>query len=86
MPNGCSGLSGEKIDVPALLIYGGDSNFYHRGTGQYVRARIRDAVLPVYEGTDHSPHQWDRERFVRDLKSFLAGDGAAGLAAPAIPT
>ncbi len=76
----------EKIDVPALLIYGGDSNFYHRGTGQYVRARIRDAVLHVYEGTDHSPHQWDRERFVRDLKSFLAGDGAAGLAAPAIPT
>jgi pimeloyl-ACP methyl ester carboxylesterase len=65
----------ERIDVPALLIYGGESNFYHRGTAHFVRERIRDAVLHVYEGTDHSPHQWDRERFVRDLKAFLA-DGA----------
>jgi pimeloyl-ACP methyl ester carboxylesterase len=60
----------EKIDVPALLIYGGESNFYHAETAHYVASRIPDAVLRIYEGTDHSPHQWQRERFERDLLGF----------------
>jgi pimeloyl-ACP methyl ester carboxylesterase len=63
----------EKIDVPALLIYGGESNFYHADTAHYVASRIPDAVLRIYEGTDHSPHQWQRERFVQDLVGFFAG-------------
>ena len=61
-----------KIDIPALLIYGGESNFYHTDTAQYVRSRIANAVLHIYEGTDHSPHQWQRERFTRDLVAFAA--------------
>jgi pimeloyl-ACP methyl ester carboxylesterase len=59
-----------KIDIPALLIYGGESNFYHTSTAHYVQSRIADAVLHIYEGTDHSPHQWQRERFTRDLLAF----------------
>lgn len=61
----------EKIDVPALLIYGGESNFYHTDTAHYVASQIPNALLKIYEGTDHSPHQWQRERFVADLVEFL---------------
>ena len=61
----------EKIDVPALLIYGGESNFYHTDTAHYVASRIPQALLRIYEGTDHSPHQWQRERFVEDLVAFF---------------
>ncbi len=61
----------ERIDIPALLIYGGASNFYHTDTAHYVRDRIADAILHIYEETDHSPHQWQRERFARDLLEFM---------------
>ena len=61
----------EKIDIPALLIYGGASNFYGTSTAHYVRDRIAGAILHIYEDTDHSPHQWQRERFIRDLLDFI---------------
>ncbi len=61
----------ERIDIPALLVYGGNSNYYRSETAHYVKNRIANAVLHVYEGTDHSPHQWERERFVRDLRGFI---------------
>ena len=59
------------IDVPALLVYGGESNFYHSATAHYVASAIPDAILNIYEGTDHSPHQWQRERFARELVEFI---------------
>ena len=59
------------IDIPAMLVYGGESNFYRRETAHYVASQIPDAILHIYEGTDHSPHQWQRERFVRDLLDFI---------------
>lgn len=61
-----------EIDVPTLLIYGGESNFYHTATAHHVRDAIPDALLHIYEGSDHSPHQWQRERFIRDLLDFSA--------------
>lgn len=61
-----------EITIPALLIYGGESNFYHASTAYYVRDNIPNALLHIYEGTDHSPHQWQRERFTRDLLAFAA--------------
>lgn len=63
----------EHIDRPALLIYGDSSNFYNSDTRAYIAKRFRDAVLHVYEGADHSPHQWQRDRFVRDVLDFIAG-------------
>ncbi len=60
-----------RIDVPAMLVYGGESNFYRSETARYVADRIPNALLHIYEGTDHSPHQWQRERFVRDLLDFI---------------
>jgi pimeloyl-ACP methyl ester carboxylesterase len=63
----------EEIDIPALLVYGEHSNFYHVGTAHYVAERIPEAVLHIYEDTDHSPHQWQRQRFIRDLRDFIDG-------------
>jgi non-heme chloroperoxidase len=60
-----------KIPLPTLLVYGGESNFYRTSTAQYVADNIPNAVLRIYEGTDHSPHQWQRERFVRELMDFI---------------
>lgn len=60
------------IAIPALLIYGGESNFYRTATAHYVRDNIPNALLHIYEGTDHSPHQWQRDRFTRDLLAFSA--------------
>ena len=59
------------ITIPALLVYGGSSNFYHEATAHYVRDQVQNAILHLYEGTDHSPHQWQRERFIRDLLAFV---------------
>jgi pimeloyl-ACP methyl ester carboxylesterase len=61
----------QRIDVPSLLIYGGESNFYSDATARYVADQIPRAVLHIYEGSDHSPHQWQRERFIRDLLAFI---------------
>lgn len=61
-----------QIDVPTLLIFGGESNFYGNDTAQFVASQIPDAILHIYEGTDHSPHQWQRERFLRELTNFIA--------------
>lgn len=59
------------IDVPSMLVYGGESNFYKLETARYVANQITNAVLHIYEGTDHSPHQWQRERFSEELMAFI---------------
>jgi pimeloyl-ACP methyl ester carboxylesterase len=58
------------IDVPALLIYGTESNFYPPATGPFVRSAIPGARLVMYEGADHSPHLSQPDRFVADLTRF----------------
>lgn len=60
------------IAIPTLLIFGNESNFYPLATAHYVRDRIEKSILHIYDGTDHSPHQWKREQFVRDLLDFIA--------------
>ena len=60
-----------RIDVPSMLVYGGQSNFYKTETAHYVASAIPNAILSIYEGSDHSPHQWQRERFVRELIAFV---------------
>jgi pimeloyl-ACP methyl ester carboxylesterase len=60
------------ITVPALLVYGSESNFYPQPTGAYVRDCIPSAELLVYEGADHSPHLAQPDRFTADLARFAA--------------
>lgn len=62
----------EKIDVPSMLVYGGQSNFYSLETAHFVASQIPNAVLHIYDETDHSPHQWQRERFANSLIEFIA--------------
>jgi len=59
-----------QIDVPTLLVYGEQSNFYAAQTATYVRDAIPMARLLTYPGVDHSPHLWQRERFIDDVLSF----------------
>ena len=61
------------ITIPALLVYGGASNFYSTATARYVRDSIPGARLHIYDDVDHAPHLWERERFVRDVLDFVAG-------------
>ena len=62
------------ISVPTLLVHGDESHFYSVALARYVSRRIPDARLHIYEGTDHSPHLWQRERFIADLRGFLGLD------------
>ena len=43
-----------RIDVPAMLVYGGKATLPSE-TARYVADRIPNALLHIYEGTDHSP-------------------------------
>ncbi|HEY5719540.1 MAG TPA: alpha/beta hydrolase, partial [Gammaproteobacteria bacterium] len=61
-----------EISVPTLLIHGDASHFYSVEVAEYVRGSIPDATLHVYAGSDHSPHLWQRERFLADLRAFCA--------------
>jgi pimeloyl-ACP methyl ester carboxylesterase len=61
------------IDVPTLLVYGGESNFYGADTARYVHGQIPGSDLRIYEGADHSPHLMQRERFEQDLSALAAG-------------
>jgi len=61
------------IDVPTLLVYGEESNFYTAAAREWVHAHTPGSRLLVYEGADHSPHQAAPKRFVRDLLDFAGG-------------
>lgn len=64
----------DKIDVPVLLIFGAESNFYSMDVPNFLLRRIAQANLRVYEGSDHSPHRWHRDRFAGDLLEFATID------------
>ncbi|UTW04974.1 alpha/beta hydrolase [Amphritea atlantica] len=59
-----------SMDIPALLIYGDESQFYAQPVAEYVRDNIADAELHIYENSDHSPQLFHRERFIWDLQKF----------------
>ncbi|WP_428034915.1 alpha/beta fold hydrolase [Amphritea sp.] len=58
------------ISAPALLIYGDESQFYSQAVAEYVRDRIPNAELHIYEKADHSPQLFHRERFIWELQKF----------------
>lgn len=66
------------IDVPTLLAYGSQSNFYTVSTAQYVAANIPAARLSLYEGADHSPHLAQTQQFPDELLALLALPAGVG--------
>lgn len=59
-----------SITIPALLIYGDESQFYSQSVAEYVRDNIAASELHIYEKSDHSPQLFHRERFIWDLQKF----------------
>ncbi|AWI76593.1 alpha/beta hydrolase [Parazoarcus communis] len=59
-----------QMNIPTLLIYGGESNFYSTATAEYVASQLPNAKLHIYEGVDHAPHLWKRDAFIDDLLEF----------------
>lgn len=59
------------IDVPTLLVWGADSNFYTSETAGFLRDHIAPARLLSYEGADHCPQLQQPGRFARDLAEFI---------------
>jgi len=60
------------IDVPALLLYGEQSQFYLRPTGEYVRDNIPGSKLVYFPQGDHSPFFANESEFFRLVKEFIA--------------
>lgn len=59
------------IQCPALLVYGGKSNYYSHETAHFVKKNITNSRLEIYENGDHAPHLNEPERFLKDLMAFL---------------
>jgi non-heme chloroperoxidase len=61
-----------KIDVPTLIIHGDDDQVVPIAVGGQRSAKmIRDAKFIVYEGAPHALMTTHRERFNKDLLSFI---------------
>lgn len=61
------------IDCPVLVVLGGRSNLFPaRELAAYWRAALRRACVETYPAADHFPHRTHAERFVTDLRAFVA--------------
>jgi non-heme chloroperoxidase len=60
-----------SIDVPTLLAWGMESNFYTLETARFLCAHIAGATVSCYEGADHCPQLQNPQRFARELVAFL---------------
>ena len=60
----------ERIDVPALVIWGADDQRYKSGC-EYLAAKIPGAELAVIEGAAHAVNLYQPERFNETVRAFL---------------
>lgn len=67
-----------RITVPALLVYGEESNYYGPEVPATVSAAIGGSWLRVFEKADHCPHLACRERFVALLGRFADSQNDGG--------
>jgi pimeloyl-ACP methyl ester carboxylesterase len=61
-----------NIDIPTLLVWGAESNFYTLETARFLLDHIGSARLLIYDGSDHCPQLQQPERFAMELAAFLA--------------
>jgi non-heme chloroperoxidase len=60
-----------KIEVPTLLAYGTQSNFYSGEVARFVASCMPQARLSFYEGADHGPHILQPDRFASEVLAML---------------
>lgn len=60
-----------SIEVPTLLAYGTQSNFYSGEAARFVASCMPQARLSFYEGADHGPHILQPDRFASELLAML---------------
>ena len=60
------------INVPTLLVWGKESNFYTEATAKYLLTHIKLATSSSYENADHCPQLKDPLRFSTELLKFFA--------------
>lgn len=60
------------INVPTLLSFGAQSNFYTAAAARYLLTHIANARLSCYEKADHCPQLIDPPRFTAELVELLA--------------
>jgi non-heme chloroperoxidase len=61
-----------SIDIPTLLVWGTESNFYTPATAQFLLEHIPSATLESYDGADHCPQLQQPERFANELAAFIS--------------
>ncbi|MEE9913173.1 MAG: alpha/beta hydrolase [Deltaproteobacteria bacterium] len=61
----------KEIDVPCLLMYGKESNYYPPGNYDYMQKQIPDARVIAFPECGHALHLQDPEMFNRVVMSFL---------------
>ncbi len=62
----------KKIDVPTLIIHGGDDQIVPIADSALLSAKIvKDATLKIYEGAPHGLPNTHKEQFNADLMAFL---------------
>lgn len=63
----------KKIRVPVMICWGERDGFCLRPGQDLMRANLPNATLKIYEGTGHSLHWEQPERFAKDLVTFIRG-------------
>jgi len=59
------------INVPCLLTYGMESNYYGPENYEYMKSRIPDAAIMPFEGCGHALHLQEPEKFNRAVLDFI---------------
>lgn len=61
----------EQVEVPVLVVVGGDDERYHAGS-RLIAERVPDAHLVEVAGAGHFPHRTHAEELNAHLRAFLA--------------
>jgi pimeloyl-ACP methyl ester carboxylesterase len=60
------------VDVPTLLLYGGQSAIFPGPLGEWMHERMPDSELVIFEKSSHCPFWEEPETFDRELGEFVS--------------
>ncbi|NHK28673.1 alpha/beta hydrolase [Parvularcula flava] len=65
-----------RIQVPALVAYGGESQLYHSETAQFVARELPVSDLIEFARSGHTPHVEEPDQFNKAIEVFARGVSA----------